>query len=123
MKRDLLACRYIQADETPIGMQTPDKRGQTHKGYFWQFSALGKGVIFNFEMTRSKKVAQKFFKHYDGMLHTVGYVAYEKYIGIKEMIHAFCWSHSRRGFIEALKVQQKANATNRELERVVVLIG
>jgi len=56
MKRDLLAGNYIQADETPIGVQTPDKRGQTHRAYFWQFSAPGKGVIFNFEMTRSKKV-------------------------------------------------------------------
>jgi transposase len=122
MKRDLLSGNYIQADETPIGVQTPDKRGQTHRAYFWQFSAPGKGVIFNFEMTRSKKVAQKFFKDYGGILHTDGYVAYEKDIGAKEMIHACCWSHSRRGFIDALKVQQKANATSRELERVVVLI-
>jgi len=30
--------------------------------------------------------------------------------------------HSRRGFIEALKVQQKANAASRELERVVELM-
>ena len=122
MKRDLLAGRYIQADETPIGVQTPDKRGETHRAYFWQFSAPMKGVIFNFEMTRSKKVAQKFFKDYGGILHTDGYVAYEKDIGAKEMIHACCWSHSRRGFIDALKVQQKANATSKDLERVVVLI-
>ena len=150
MKRDLLAGNYIQADETPIGVQTPDKRGQTHRAYFWQFSAPGKtgapadrsssagwkGVIFNFEMTRSKKVAQRFFKDYGGILHTDGYVAYEKDIGAKEMIYACCWSHSRRGFIDALKVQQKANAASREfhptdkdlsvgtpgLERVVVLM-
>jgi len=122
MKRDLLAGNYIQADETPIGVQTPDKRGQTHRAYFWQFSAPGKGVIFNFEMTRSKKVAQSFFKSYGGILHTDGYVAYEKDIGAKEMIHACCWSHSRRGFIDALKVQQKANAASHELERAVVLM-
>jgi transposase len=122
MKRDLLAGNYIQADETPIGVQTPDKRGQTHRAYFWQFSAPGKGVIFDFELTRSKKVAQKFFKDYGGILHTDGYVAYEKDIGAPEMIHACCWSHSRRGFIDALKVQQKANAGSRELERVIVLM-
>ncbi len=122
MKRDLLAGNYIQADETPIGVQTPDKRGQTHRAYFWQFSAPGKGVIFNFEMTRSKKVAQSFFKDYGGILHTDGYIAYEKDIGTKEMVHACCWSHSRRGFTDALKVQQEANATSKDLERVVVLI-
>jgi hypothetical protein len=86
MKRDLLAGNYIQADETPNGVQTPDKRGQTHRAYFWQFSAPGKGVIFNSEMTRGKKIAQRFFKDYGGILHTDGYVAYEKDIGAKEMI-------------------------------------
>ncbi len=79
-------------------------------------------MIFNFEMTRSKKVAQRFFKDYGGILHTDGYVAYEKDIGAKEMIHACCWSHSRRGFIDALKVQQKTNAVSRDLERTVVLM-
>jgi transposase len=122
MKRDLLAGNYIQADETPIEVQTPDKSGETHRAYFWQFSAPGKGVIFDFEMTRSKKVAQKFFKDYGGILHTDGYVAYEKDIGTKKMIHACCLAHARRGFIEALKVQQKANATSHELERVAVLM-
>jgi hypothetical protein len=123
MKLDLLDGNYIQADETPIGMQTPDRRGDTHRAYFWQFSAPGKGVIFNFEMTRHKKVAQAFFKDYGGILHTDGYVAYEKDFGAKDLIKACCWAHSRRGFIKALKVQQKANATSRELERVVALMG
>jgi hypothetical protein len=117
MKLDLLDGNYIQADKTPIGMQTPDRRGDTHRAYFWQFSAPGKGVIFNFEMTRHKKVAQAFFKDYGGILHTDGYVAYEKDLGAKDLIHACCWAYSRRGFIKALKVQQKANATSRELER------
>ena len=122
MKRDLLAGNYVQADETPIGVQTPDKRGETHRAYFWQYSTPGKGVVFDFEMTRRKKVAQAFFKDYGGVLHTDGYAAYEKDIGTKEMIHACCWAHGRRGFIEAFKVQQKANATSRELERVVALL-
>jgi hypothetical protein len=103
-------------------VQTPDKRGETHRAYFWQYSTPGKGVVFDFEMTRRKKVAQAFFKDYGGVLHTDGYAAYEKDIGTKEMIHACCWAHGRRGFIEAFKVQQKANATSRELERVVALL-
>ena len=122
MKRDLIAGNYIQADETPIGVQTPDKSGETHRAYFWQFSAPGKGVIFDFEMTRSKKVAQKFFKDYGGILHTDGYCAYEKDIGTQEMIHACCLAHARRGFIEALKIQEVANITSRELERVIALM-
>jgi len=76
MKRDLLTGNYIQAepgsprrglrprggDETHVDVQTPDKKGENHKAYFWQYSAPGKGVVFDLEMTRSKKVAKEFFK-------------------------------------------------------------
>ena len=78
MKRDLLTGGYIQADETHVGVQTPDKKGELHKAYFWQYSAPGKGVVFDFEMTRGKTVATEFFKDYGGILHTDGYVVYEK---------------------------------------------
>jgi hypothetical protein len=112
MKRDLLTGGYIQADETYVGVQTPEKIGKNHKAYFWQYSAPGKGVLFDFEMTRSKQVAKDFFKDYGGILHTDGYVAYEKDIGTKDLIHACCWSHARRGFIDAIKVQSKAHASD-----------
>lgn len=38
------------------------------------------------------------------------------------MVHACCMSHARRKFIDALKVREKARATDAELERVVVLM-
>ena len=98
------------------------RSGKNHTGYFWQYSAPGKGVVFDFEMTRSKEVPKAFFKNYGGILHTDGYVAYEKDIGTKDLIHACCLAHSRRKFIEAIKVQTKAKATDPKLERVVVLM-
>ena len=122
MKCDLLAGNYIQADETYVGVQTDEKKGSNHTGYFWQYSAPGKGVVFDFEMTRSKEVPKAFFKDYGGILHTDGYAAYEKDIGTKDLIHACCLAHSRRKFIEAIKVQTKAKATDPKLERVVVLM-
>ncbi|AXC15813.1 hypothetical protein ACPOL_6601 [Acidisarcina polymorpha] len=38
------------------------------------------------------------------------------------MIHACCIAHARRKFIEALKVQTKANAGDPKLERAVALM-
>jgi transposase len=122
MKRDLLTGGYIQADETHVGVRTPQKIGKNHKAYFWQYSAPMKGVIFDFEMTRSKQVAKEFFKDYGGILHTDGYVAYEKDIGAKGMIHACCLAHARRKFIDAIKVQTKAQAPDTRLERIVTLM-
>ncbi len=75
MKRDLLAGNYIQADETYVGVQTPDKKGENYTAYFWQYSAPDKGVVFDFEMTRSKEIPKAFFKDYGGILHTDGYAA------------------------------------------------
>ena len=122
MKRDLVTGGYIQADETHVDVQTPDKKGSNHRAFFWQYSAPGKGVVFDFEMTRAKSVATEFFKDYGGILHTDGYVVYEKDIGTKDLIHACCMAHVRRGFIDAIKVQTKAQAPDARLERAVQLM-
>ena len=39
MRRELLACPYIQADETTVNVQTHDQRGKNHQAYLWQYSA------------------------------------------------------------------------------------
>jgi hypothetical protein len=36
MRKELLTSGYIQADETPVAVQTHDKRGKNHQAYFWQ---------------------------------------------------------------------------------------
>ena len=123
MKRDLLAGGYIQADETYCGVQTPDKKGENHRAWFWQYSAPSKGVIFDFEMTRAREVPKEFFKDYGGILHTDGYAAYEKDVGTKDVTRACCWAHSRRRFIDALKIQTKGHAADCSVERVVVLMN
>ena len=122
MKRDLLTGGYIQADETYCGVQTPDKKGENHRAWFWQYSAPAKGVIFDFEMTRGREVPREFFKNYGGILHTDGYAAYEKDVGTKDVMRACCWAHARRRFIDALKVQTKGHAADSKVERIVVLM-
>jgi len=122
MARDLLSGGYIQADETYCGVQTPEKRGENHRAWFWQYSAPAKGVIFDFEMTRGREVPQQFFKNYGGILHTDGYVAYEKDVGNKDVIRACCWAHARRRFIDALKVQTKGQVADSKVKRAVALM-
>ena len=122
MLRDLLTGGYVQADETYCGVQTPERKGENHKAFFWQYSSPGKGVVFDFEMTRSGEVPKAVFKDFSGILHTDGYAGYDDDVGAKGMVHACCMSHARRKFIDALKVREKARATDPELERVVVLM-
>src|SRR6202162_4258489 len=122
MLRDLLTGGYVQADETYCGVQTPERKGENHKAFFWQYSSPGKGVVVAFEMTRSGEVPKAVFKDFSGILHTDGYAGYDDDVGAKGMVHACCMSHARRKFIDALKEREKARATDAELERVVVLM-
>jgi transposase len=103
MRADLFAGQYIQADETPVGVQSDQSVGKNHRSYLWQFSRPGGPVIFDFQMGRSREGPAKFLGKFDGILQSDGYGAYDK-IGGKGMIHAGCMAHLRRGFIDALKL-------------------
>ena len=69
-------------------------------------------------MTRSGEVPKRIFKDYSGILHTDGYAGYGEKVGAKGIIHACCLAHSRRKFIEAVKV----NAKDLDSARVVELM-
>jgi len=122
MLRDLLSGGYVQADETYCGVQTPERKGENQKAFFWQYSSPGKGVVFDFKMTRSGEVPKAVFKDFSGILHTDGYAGYDDDVGAKGMVHACCMSHARRKFIDALKVREKVRATDADLKRVVALM-
>jgi transposase len=114
MKRDLLAGRYLQADETPVGVQTHDRRGSNHQAYLWQYGSPGKGVVFDFRMGRDGEGPKQWLGDFDGLLQTDGYQGYSK-VGGPHMVHACCLAHARRKFVDAVKL----NATDADSARIV----
>ena len=117
MKREVLAGTYIQADETPIGVQTHDKRGRNHQGYMWQYGSPGKGVVFDFRMGREGEGPKQFLGNFNGLLQTDGYKGYN-HVGGPKMVHACCLAHARRKYVDAVKV----NANDQESARIVALM-
>jgi transposase len=109
MRQELLAGDYIQADETPVGVQTHDGRGKNHQAYLWQYSRPFGVVVFEFQMHRSREGPRKFLQHYNGLLQTDGYGAYDR-VGGPRMVHAGCWSHARRYFFQALQAHPQDRA-------------
>jgi transposase len=103
MGRELLGGSYIQADETPVGVQMHDKRGKNHQAYLWQYSRPGGNVVFDFQLGRGRDGPKKFLAGFNGILQTDGYTAYDK-VGGPKLVHGACWSHSRRKFYEAHQV-------------------
>jgi len=101
--RELVGGTYIQADETAVDVQMHDQRGKNHQGYLWQYSRPGASVIFDFQLGRGRDGPKKFLAGFNGLLQTDGYAAYDK-VGGPQVVHAACWSHSRRKFYDAHQV-------------------
>ena len=118
MRKDLLSGEYIQADETPIGVQAKVKRGSNHQAYEFQYSRPGGPVVFDFQMGRSREGPKNFLENYEGILQTDGYEGYEK-IGGTGIERAGCFAHVRRKFVDV----HKLDPNNTDAVNVVDLIA
>ena len=118
MRRELLAGSYIQADETTVDVQTHDGRGKNHQAYLWQYGTPGGMTIFDFQMGRGREGPAHFLDNFEGILQTDGYVSYVRGVGGPKMVHAACWSHARRGFVDAIKLNKLDAASISIVERM-----
>ena len=122
MRRELLGGSYIQADETTVDVQMHDGRGQNHQAYLWQYGKPGGGVVFEFRLGRGRDGPKNFLGQFEGILQTDGYVAYDG-VGGPKMVHAVCWSHARRKFFEAAKLNPSDADATRIVRRIDELFG
>jgi transposase len=112
MRRELLCGSYIQADETPVEVQMHDGRGQNHQAYLWQYGTPGGDVVFDFRLGRGREGPKQFLQQFEGLLQTDGYSAYD-HTGGPKIVHAVCWSHARRKFVDAVKLNPQDLAATR----------
>jgi transposase len=117
MRSHLLAVTYIQADETPVDVQTHDGSGSNHQAYLWQYGTPGGMTVFDFQMSRKREGPFNFLGNFEGLLQTDGYAAYDR-VGGPKMVHAACWSHSRRYFVDAVKLNKQDAASIRAVELI-----
>jgi len=102
MAVELLAGDYLQADETTVPCQVPEKTGKNHRAYLWEYSSPGGIVVFQFEMGRGRAGPKEFLDSFKGILQCDGYGAYDQ-LG-EGIIYMACMAHIRRGFVEAAKL-------------------
>jgi len=117
MRGQLLAGAYIQADETPVDVQTHDGSGTNHQAYLWQYGTPGGMAVFDFRMSRKREGPLNFLGNFEGILQTDGYAAYDR-VGGPKMVHAGCWSHARRYFVDAVKLNKQDAASIRAVELI-----
>ena len=100
---ELLSGDYLQADETTLPCQVPDKTGKNHLAYLWEYGRPDGAVVFDFRMGRGRKTGPgEFLKPFRGRLQCDGYAAYDK-LG-EGITFVACMAHIRRRFVDTAKV-------------------
>ena len=99
----VLQSKVLSMDETPIkaGRVEP---GKMKTAYFWPVYGDKHEVVFPFSTSRAHGTVREVLGRYAGTLLTDGYEAYARFAEReKSVVHALCWAHTRRKFIEAEK--------------------
>ncbi len=102
LKKQVLASDYLHADETPINVLDKDKKGESHRGYFWAYhNSLSGLVLFDYQPGRGREGPGKMLKDFTGHLQTDGYAVYDIFEEKKDITLLHCMAHARRKFFEA----------------------
>ncbi len=106
-KRITLATSYLGADETPIKVLDENKKGATHRGFYWVYhNSEQKLVLFDYRPGRGREGPDDILKDFQGYLQTDGYSAYEDFGRRPGITLLHCMAHGRRKFHEALQNDQ-----------------
>jgi transposase len=111
LQDSILESQVLAMDETPIRAGRKSK-GKMKRGYFWPVYGDQDEIIFPFSPSRGPELVEQLLKEYCGVLLTDGYSVYERFAKrFDEVVHAQCWSHTRRKFTEAEAIEpDKAGA-------------
>lgn len=110
LDRKVRGSTYLQADETPIKVLDKDKKGKTHRGYYWVYhSPEERLVLFDYREGRGREGPEEILENFQGYLQTDGYDAYDAFAERKGVEVLHCMAHARRKFEEALS-NDKARA-------------
>jgi transposase len=101
----ILLSEVLAMDETPIRAGPKGKR-KMKTGYFWPIYGDQDEIVFPFSPSRCGGLVEEVLADYRGVLLSDGYKVYDRYAErVNGIVHAQCWSHTRRNFIEAEAVE------------------
>jgi len=103
IRNGLIGGDYLQIDETPIRYLDTERKGKSHKGYFWVFGRPEGDVCFDWALGRGAKAADAIVSEFEGLLQSDGYQVYDSACADRPIVQLGCWAHARRRFYEAWK--------------------
>ena len=104
LKTEVVQSDYLHVDETPIKVLDKEKKGTTHRGYFWVYhNSLKDLVFFDYQMGRGREGPRAMLAGFKGYLQSDGYSAYDMFAHKEGITLLHCMAHARRKFFEAQK--------------------
>ncbi len=119
LKKAVLESGVLFTDDTVLPLIEPG-RGKTRQARMWVYIRGGEGprlVVYDFTIDRKRERPIEFVGEYQGYVHADAYSGYNELFRREDVIEVGCWSHARRGFIEAM------NSRPREASEMVARIG
>jgi transposase len=102
LKKLIVQSNYLHADESPIKVLDKDKKGTTHRGYYWVYHNSIDGLVwFDYREGRGREGPVEVLKDFKGYLQTDGYAVYDFFKEDKDIAVLHCMAHARRMFFEA----------------------
>ena len=103
LKKQVLQSDYLHVDETPIKVMDKDKKGTTHRGYYWVYQNSINGLVFfDYHESRGRDAPAQMLEGFKGHLQTDGYNVYNIFDKTEGITLLHCMAHARRMFHEAM---------------------
>jgi transposase len=124
MRAHLTQSPVIHMDETTVQVNTEPGRAASSPSYMWVQRGGPPGeqvVLFDYDPSRAGAVPKGLLEGFGGVLLTDGYEGYAQAVREHGLVHAGCWAHARRKFVEAQKLQPKGKSGR--ADQAIALIG
>jgi len=107
LKKLILESDYLHADETPAKVLDKNKKGTTHRGYYWVYHNSTDGLVwFDYQEGRGREGPSEILKDFKGYLQTDGYAVYDFFKEREDIAVLHCMAHARRKFFESKQNDQ-----------------
>jgi len=101
MHRDALAQPYVCTDATGVLVLA---RERCRHGHFWVLVAPPKHVFFEFSDAHTGEAVDRLLPDYRGIVVADAHTVYDHLFGPEKATEAGCWSHTRKYFLDALRI-------------------